>query len=96
MWFSEIPFLTSVQIHSAWAYRHNVNLISAGASNPIFGSTGSGIFAGRYGALTEIISPDPIQKMLTTVVKIDDKGNPKPGRGQIFVSTYCFTYMVRE
>lgn len=86
MWFSEIPFLTSLQFHSSWAHRNNINLISAGASNPLFGSTGSGIFAGKYGALTEIISPNAIQKMFTAVVRVDEEDNPLPSHEQIHVS----------
>lgn len=51
MWFSELPFLTAVQVQQNWAYVNNVNLIAAGANNPLVGSSGSGIYAGRKGPL---------------------------------------------
>jgi pantetheine hydrolase len=58
MWFSESPFLTSTQTQQAWAYENNVVLIAAGANNPKKGSTGSGIYVGRHGALDIIFSPE--------------------------------------
>lgn len=57
MWFSKMPFLTSTQFHSAWAYKNNVVLISSGANSPVNGSTGSGIFVGKHGAIELIVSP---------------------------------------
>ncbi|XP_037935082.1 vanin-like protein 1 [Teleopsis dalmanni] len=51
MWFSQLPFLTAVQVHAAWSFGNNVNLLAAGASFPLIGSTGSGIYAGRQGVL---------------------------------------------
>lgn len=51
MWYSELPFLTAVQLQQSWAYKHNVNLLAAGANNPIQGITGTGIYSGRDGAL---------------------------------------------
>lgn len=51
LWYSELPFLTAVQIQFYWAYRFNVNLLAAGANTPSVGSTGSGIYNGRNGAL---------------------------------------------
>lgn len=35
MWFSELPFLTAVQVQLNWAYSNNANLIAAGANNPL-------------------------------------------------------------
>lgn len=51
MWFSEMPFLTAVQIQQNWAYANNVNFLAAGANHPEYGSTGTGIFAARQGSL---------------------------------------------
>ncbi|XP_073835516.1 vanin-like protein 1 [Musca autumnalis] len=51
MWFSQLPFLTAVQIHQAWSYGNDVNFLAAGASNPSVGSTGSGIYNGRNGII---------------------------------------------
>ncbi|XP_037931637.1 vanin-like protein 1 [Teleopsis dalmanni] len=56
MWFSQLPFLTAVQIQSAWSYGNNVNLLAAGASYPPVGTTGTGIYAGRQGALVAKMS----------------------------------------
>ncbi|XP_037808612.1 vanin-like protein 1 [Lucilia sericata] len=52
MWFSQLPFLTAVQVHQAWSYANNVNLLAAGSSNPLVGSTGTGVYNGRKGIIT--------------------------------------------
>uniref|UniRef100_A0A1A9WT10 CN hydrolase domain-containing protein n=1 Tax=Glossina brevipalpis TaxID=37001 RepID=A0A1A9WT10_9MUSC len=49
--YSELPFLTAVQLQLGWSWGNNVNLLAAGASYPINGSTGSGIYAGESGIL---------------------------------------------
>lgn len=51
LWFSEIPFLTAVQIQLYWSFRYNVNLLAAGGNTPSIGSTGSGIYNGKNGQL---------------------------------------------
>lgn len=35
MWFSELPFLTGVQVQQNWAHSNNANLLAAGANNPM-------------------------------------------------------------
>jgi predicted amidohydrolase len=55
MWFSELPFLTAVQVQQNWAYSNDVNLLAAGANNPEFGSTGTGIYSGRYGSIISVM-----------------------------------------
>lgn len=55
MWFSEMPFLTAVQIQQNWAFTNNVNLLSAGANNPDVGSTGTGIYARRKGPIKAVM-----------------------------------------
>ncbi|KAM7350200.1 uncharacterized protein ACRADG_008837 [Cochliomyia hominivorax] len=49
MWFSQLPFLTAVQVHQSWSFANNVNLLAAGSSNPLVGSTGTGVYHGREG-----------------------------------------------
>ncbi|XP_062140071.1 vanin-like protein 3 [Drosophila sulfurigaster albostrigata] len=51
MFNSELPFLTASQLQQGWAWANNVNLLAAGASLPHGGISGSGIYAGRGGAL---------------------------------------------
>ncbi|KAF6204460.1 hypothetical protein GE061_002801 [Apolygus lucorum] len=46
-WFSELPFLTSVQRQWSWAVGNDVNLLSAGNNYVPTGSGGSGIFRGK-------------------------------------------------
>ncbi|XP_017089665.2 vanin-like protein 1 [Drosophila bipectinata] len=58
MWFSQLPFLTAVQIQQGWAYSNNVNLLAAGASRPSIGNSGSGIYHGRNGTLTSVMRQD--------------------------------------
>ncbi|XP_055619365.1 vanin-like protein 1 isoform X2 [Toxorhynchites rutilus septentrionalis] len=72
MWFSELPFLTAVQIQQGWAYENNVNLLAAGASYPQVGSTGTGVYAGRRGRIVSIMSHTAdIQLFVGKVPKID-------------------------
>ncbi|XP_058128985.1 vanin-like protein 1 isoform X2 [Anopheles ziemanni] len=68
MWFSELPFLTAVQIQQGWAYSNNVNLLAAGASFPGVGSTGTGIYAGRRGAITSVMTYNPETKLYVAQV----------------------------
>lgn len=49
MWFSELPFLTALQVQQMFAEATNVNFLGAGASNPQRGSGGTGIYQGVYG-----------------------------------------------
>ncbi|XP_055845560.1 vanin-like protein 2 isoform X2 [Episyrphus balteatus] len=72
MWFSELPFLTAVQYQQSWAYSYDVNLLAAGASNPSVGSTGSGIYAGRNGAIVSVMKSSPERKLY--VAKVPKKG----------------------
>ncbi|XP_073828406.1 biotinidase [Musca autumnalis] len=67
-WFSELPFLTAVQLQEGWAFANNVNLLAADASYPQEQNTGSGIYAGRLGRLTAIIHEEPTTKLLTAQV----------------------------
>lgn len=76
MWFSEMPFLTAVQVQQHWAHSNNVNLLASGANNPQVGSTGSGIYAGNKGALVEAMHGNDETKLYTaTVPKINFPGN---------------------
>lgn len=56
MWFSELPFLTAIQAQQGWAYKNRVNFIAAGASFPMIGSTGTGIYHGKSGALDAVMN----------------------------------------
>lgn len=68
MWFSELPFLTGVQIQQSWAYKYDVNLLASGASYPLAGSTGSGIYAGKKGSLVSLMSFSNARKLLRSFV----------------------------
>ncbi|XP_016976711.1 vanin-like protein 2 isoform X2 [Drosophila rhopaloa] len=58
MWFSQLPFLTAVQIQLGWSYANDVNLLAAGASDPTLGTSGSGIYQGRSGSLKRVMRQD--------------------------------------
>ncbi|CAO1440239.1 unnamed protein product [Diamesa serratosioi] len=68
MWFSEMPFLSAVQVQQNWAFKNRVNLLAAGASNPKVGSTGTGIYAAHYGSLTSTMSGISETKLYTSIV----------------------------
>ncbi|KAJ8950745.1 hypothetical protein NQ318_011238 [Aromia moschata] len=83
MWFSELPFLTALQVQQMWAEENNVTLLSAGANNPSIGSGGTGIFIGMYclssqGPLEyEMISGSGGTRIITqTVPKLEVANNP--------------------
>lgn len=67
-WFNELPFLTGVQLQEGWAYANDVNLLAACASNPSDQNSGSGIYAGRLGRLTAVISEELHTQVLITKV----------------------------
>lgn len=68
MWFGQLPFLTGIQTQTMWSFRNKVNFLSAGAGNPSRGSTGTGIFSGKYGPLKTLMSPVPQRKLLVAEV----------------------------
>lgn len=68
MWFSELPFLTAAQIQQGWAFANNVNLLAAGASFPGVGSTGTGVYSGRRGAITTVMNHEPQTKLYVAQV----------------------------
>ncbi|XP_037933152.1 vanin-like protein 1 [Teleopsis dalmanni] len=55
MFYSELPFLTAVQLQQSWAWGNDVNVLAAGASLPVAGVTGTGIYAGVQGDLVSVI-----------------------------------------
>ena len=68
MWFSELPFLTGVQVQQNWAHANDVNLLAAGANNPDFGSTGTGIYAGSYGSIISVMEGKAETKLYAATV----------------------------
>lgn len=79
MWFSELPFLSAVQIQQAWAYANNVNFLAAGSSFPEIGSTGTGVFAGKRGRIVTVMNHNADSKLYVAQV-------PKIGRPQATIS----------
>ncbi|XP_062556375.1 vanin-like protein 1 [Armigeres subalbatus] len=75
-WVSEPPFLTSVQIFESWAYGNNVNLIVSGTNKNLAGSTGTGVFNGRNGAVFSLITGEATRKIFPVrVPKFQDIDN---------------------
>ncbi|XP_023952054.2 vanin-like protein 2 [Bicyclus anynana] len=84
MWFSELPYLTAVQIQEAYAYSMDVNFLGAGANNVQVGSAGSGIYSGKAGALVSIMPGVPTTRLLVARVpkvpgQVDGTGIAPPG-----------------
>ncbi|XP_072934499.1 vanin-like protein 2 isoform X3 [Epargyreus clarus] len=81
MWFSEMPYLTAVQIHQGYAYAMNVNFLAAGANNVRVGSAGSGIYSGKAGTLVGTMPGVPTTRlMVAKVPKVPGKvTEPYPG-----------------
>ncbi|XP_002075393.3 vanin-like protein 2 [Drosophila willistoni] len=75
-WFSELPFLTAVQLQEGWAFANNVNLLAADGSDPSGKTTGSGIYAGRAGRLAAGIFEEPTTRLITARVPKRRPGQP--------------------
>ncbi|XP_076286454.1 vanin-like protein 1 [Lasioglossum baleicum] len=67
-WFSEVPFLTAVQIQFGWAFAEDVNFLASGYNNPSGSNTGSGIYLGRDGIANATLSYTNGRKMLVSRV----------------------------
>ncbi|XP_055596430.1 vanin-like protein 1 [Uranotaenia lowii] len=82
MWFSDLPFLTAVQIQQGWAYANNVNFLVSGSNNPGIGSTGSGIYSGRRGPIVSYISYKNETKLYVAKVPKIDRTNAMVSKHQ--------------
>ncbi|KAH8362535.1 hypothetical protein KR084_013063 [Drosophila pseudotakahashii] len=74
MFNSELPFLTASQFQQGWAWSNRVNLLAAGASLPLAGISGTGIYAGQQGALARLMMTDETEgqrKLLLARVPLD-------------------------
>lgn len=71
MWQAELPYLTSTQVYESWAYSNNVNLIVAGGNNEATGSTGTGVFNGRSGAILSFVTGEPTRRLFPVRVPIN-------------------------
>ncbi|XP_052873330.1 vanin-like protein 1 [Anopheles cruzii] len=67
-WTSEPPFLASTQIFESWAYAIDANLIVSGTNYDLSGATGTGVFAGRNGALLAHFTGAPTRELYTVTV----------------------------
>ncbi|XP_069691217.1 vanin-like protein 1 isoform X2 [Periplaneta americana] len=67
-WFSEIPFITAIQVQEGWARTLDINLLAAGYDDPANRNGGSGIYAGRKGKLTAIMPLTKTSRMLISRV----------------------------
>ncbi len=84
MWFSELPFLSAVQIQQNWAYSNDVNFLGAGANNPTVGSGGSGIYSGKSGALISTMTGEATTRLLVHEV-------PKIPGGSVTVTSPAYS-----
>ncbi|XP_006622731.1 vanin-like protein 1 [Apis dorsata] len=67
-WFSEVPFLTAIQIQFGWSFAENVNLLAAGYHQPNIGTLGSGIYLGRNGLINATMFSNPKYRLLISQV----------------------------
>ncbi|KAL0867648.1 hypothetical protein ABMA27_008399 [Loxostege sticticalis] len=68
MWFSEMPYLSAVQIQQAYAYAMGINFLASGANRVEVGSAGSGIYSGKAGALASTMPGLPTTRLLVARV----------------------------
>lgn len=67
MWFSELPFLSAVQAQNMWVLKQEVNFLAAGAGNPSWGSTGSGVYS-KHGLIKGTMTGDAVRRVFLTEV----------------------------
>lgn len=72
--------ILGVQIQQAWAYTHNMNLLGACANDPANGVSGSGIFAGKQGALKSGIFGQQTNEVFISEITKDPGTNIDPPR----------------
>lgn len=63
--------ISATQFQQSWAYANDVTLLAANANIPTLKSSGSGIYAGRLGALNAFITESATTKILIAKVPID-------------------------
>ncbi|KAM8719645.1 hypothetical protein ACLKA7_005817 [Drosophila subpalustris] len=82
MWFSQLPFLTAVQVQSSWAYANNVTLLAAGSSRPEVGSSGTGVYRGGDGTTVSTMQAGEGQRHIyvAQVPKYEENGNKSVGK----------------
>lgn len=82
-WLSELPYLTAIQIQSAWSYANDVNFLGSGYNDPSTGSGGSGIYAGTSGVLTQFWSEKRANALLVARVPriVDGRRESTDGNG---------------
>lgn len=64
-----LNFLSAVQVQQGWSFSHNVNLLAAGGNRAAVGSSGTGIYAGRQGAMKAIMTDVAESIMLVSSIK---------------------------
>jgi hypothetical protein len=84
MWFSETPFLTSIQVQQSFAQSNNIVFLSAGKNSPSHSNTGSGIFVGKHGAVEKLIScRNESRLMIAKVPKDVDNPSYEPVESEV-------------
>lgn len=68
-WFSELPFLTAIQIQEGWSRSLDVNLLASGYDDPANGNGGSGIYGGRIGRLVASMPFNKTEQLLVIGVR---------------------------
>lgn len=68
-------YFLAAQYQQSWAYANNVNLLAANVNLPAMKCSGSGIYAGRLGALRVFVSESAATKILIAQVPIDPPSN---------------------
>lgn len=63
--------ISATQFQQSWAYTNDVTLLAANANIPNMKSSGSGIYAGRFGALKTFMSETAASKILIAEVPIN-------------------------
>lgn len=61
----------ATQFQQSWAYANDVTLLAANANLPVLKTSGSGIYAGRLGALSAYVTETETTKIIIAQVPID-------------------------
>lgn len=71
----QFSFFVATQYQQSWAYAANVNLLAANINWPSLNCSGSGIYAGRLGALEVFYSRFATTKVLIAKVPVDPQSS---------------------
>ncbi|RWS21701.1 vascular non-inflammatory molecule 3-like protein [Leptotrombidium deliense] len=93
-WFNEMPFLVAHEYQQSIAMGENINLLAANSNDPNLGSSGSGIYCGKKGALVYTYNEKTVAPILSiatlNINPNDDKEHCIPNAKKILIDVFKY------